>query len=288
MTAGVGTVLVVGTGLIGTSVALGLRGCGVPVLLADRDEDALATAVARGGGMPIGNDQPGLVVVAVPPAAVPAEVLRVQTRFPAAVVTDVSSAQVAVRREAAALGCDLSRFVGGHPMAGREKSGPDAAEARLFAGRPWVVLEDGHATSEAVALVHRLVAALGAHAVRMTAEDHDRAVALVSHAPHVVAWALAALLASADEAVIRLAGSGMADTVRIAGAPPELWVDILSANAAEVADVLAEVRAGLDAAAAALRSIAEGDATAAAGLAELLRQGHLGRARLAGGDAGAG
>ncbi len=140
-------VLIVGTGLIGTSLALSLRRRGVVVWLGDRDPDAVEVAVSRGAGEPFpvdfggesGAPEPGLVVVAVPPAVTASAVADALRRFPGAVVTDVASVKVPIHRALVAAGVDASRYVGGHPMAGREVSGPAAARADLIDDRPWVI-----------------------------------------------------------------------------------------------------------------------------------------------------
>lgn len=276
------TVLVVGTGLIGTSIGLALGRAGVQVHLRDTDAHALATAAARGAGLAGAEADPQLVVLAVPPSAVPAEAARQLECYPAAVVTDVSSAQARVRREAAAFGCDLTRFVGGHPVAGRERSGPEAAVADLFHGRAWVVVDEP-GSAPARARVVELAELAGARPVLMTAEAHDTAVALVSHAPHVVAAAMAGPLVDADETTLSLAARGIADTVRIAGAPTDLWMDILAANPGAVADVVDAVRDRLASAGAALRRLAAGDEAALIELELFLRAGAAGHARLPGG-----
>jgi prephenate dehydrogenase len=114
----------------------------------------------------------------------------------------------------------------------------------------------------------------------MEPADHDRAVALSSHAPHLVAAVLAARLRDAPAAVLQLCGPGVRDTTRIAAGDADLWADILAGNAAEVAGVLAEVAADLGTAEAALRSLPAGRDTGRATLVDLLRRGAAGRARI--------
>src|SRR6202041_3273640 len=113
--------------------------------------------------------------------------------------TDGASGKSLPGRQARAAGCDLTSFVPGHPLSGRERSGPAAARADLFLGRPWVICPGAQTAPEAVAAVTALVRCCQAQEVRLTAAEHDRYVALVSHAPHVVAAAMAARLASAAE-----------------------------------------------------------------------------------------
>lgn len=278
-------VAVIGTGLIGTSVALALREHGDQVWLADRDPVSLRIAAELGAGEPLG-EHPGepldIAVIAVPPAAVAATLLDAQKRDLARVYTDVASVKARPLREAAELGCDLTRYVAGHPLAGRERSGPAAARGDLFLGRPWALCPTPETADDALAAVRALAEACGAQTVVVGAEEHDRAVALVSHGPHVAAAAVAARLEDASDVALGLAGQGVRDVTRIAAGDPGLWIGILSANAAPVADVIDAVAADLSATAAALRA---GSGTA---VTDLLRRGGHGRGRLPGkhGDRG--
>jgi len=271
-------VVVIGTGLIGTSVALALRERGDEVRLADRDPRSLRLAVELGAGEPL-RDAGGpadVAVLAVPPAAVAATLLDAQKRDLARVYTDVASVKVQPLRDAAELGCDLSSFVAGHPLAGSERSGPAAARADLFLGRPWALCPAPGTSQPAVEAARALAEACGAQVVMVDAAEHDKAVALVSHGPHVAAAAVAARLEAAPEVALGLAGQGVRDVTRIAAGDPELWIGILSSNAAPVADVIDAVAADLAATAAALRSGAETAVTA------LLERGGAGRHRLPG------
>ncbi|MEU0570349.1 prephenate dehydrogenase, partial [Nonomuraea sp. NPDC005983] len=190
------TVLVVGTGLIGTSAALALRQRGVRVLLADRDEAAVRLARELGAGEEWQPEREGqeidLAMIAVPPAYVATELLELQKRDTARFYTDVASVKAEPIDRATQLGCDLTRYVASHPLAGREKSGPGAARADLFLGRPWALCPTPAASAEAVEAVLALIELCGANPVQVDAADHDRAVAVVSHAPHVAASAVAA------------------------------------------------------------------------------------------------
>jgi prephenate dehydrogenase len=237
--------LVVGCGLIGTSVALALREHGIDVHLDDRDPDHLAAAVERGAGSADPVHDPALVVVAVPPRATAAAVREALETYPAAVVTDVASVKGSVAREVAG-GAGLDRYVGSHPMAGSERSGPLAASARLFEGRPWVITPAADATDAAVRLVEEVAVMLGAVPTVMDADTHDRAVALVSHVPQVLSTLTAARLVDAPPAHLALAGQGLRDVTRVAGSDPALWRDIITTNAEEIGAVLSAVRDDLD------------------------------------------
>ncbi len=295
-------VLIVGTGLIGTSLALSLRRRDVVVWLADRDPEAVAVAVDRGAGEPVPGDvwgaagaaggagaagaaggaggaEPRLVVVAVPPAVTAAVVADALRRFPSALVTDVASVKVPIHRALVAAGVDASRYVGGHPMAGREVSGPAAARADLIDDRPWVITPHPGAVEAAVDAVQELALSARALPIVMPAAEHDRAVAVVSHTPQILSSLLAARLLDSSDTVVSIAGQGLRDMTRIAASDADLWVEILSANATPVAAVLGALRADLDALLHALGSIDQGGQDV---LVEALRRGNAGRDRVPG------
>ncbi|REE99804.1 prephenate dehydrogenase [Thermomonospora umbrina] len=276
-------IIVIGTGLIGTSIALAMRGRGAEVLLSDRDASSLDLAVELGAGtaLPEGGSvgRADLAVLAVPPAAVAPVLLDAQKRDLAAVYTDVASVKALPLAEAAELGCDLDSFVAGHPLAGSERSGPAAARADLFLGRTWALCPGDGTDPAALDLVRSLAVACGAKPLVVEAARHDRAVALVSHAPHVVSAAVAARLRGADDVALGLAGQGVRDVTRIAASDPGLWVGILSANAGPVAEVLDEVATDLAVAAALLR---DGGEDAMDHVVDLLTQGNTGRSRIPG------
>ncbi|MEU0032156.1 prephenate dehydrogenase [Streptomyces sp. NPDC006335] len=281
------TAAVVGTGLIGTSIALALTRHGVTVYLADADESAVRTAAALGAGVvgtpPVPAD---IAVLAVPPARIGAVLAEQQARLLARSYTDVASVKGGPEREVAGCGVDPSVFIGGHPMAGRERSGPLAACATLFEERTWVLSPSPHTRRETLNKALELVALCGAIPVLMDSEAHDRAVAVVSHAPHVVAALVAARLQHLSADAVQLAGQGLRDVTRIAEGDVTLWGDILEANAMAVADVLAELAEDLDVTVAALRGLAACNADERAQgttlLADLLGRGLAGRGAIAG------
>ena len=254
-------VVVIGTGLIGTSVALALRPRGVAVWLADSDPAAARLAADIGAGTVLPGDVPAgpppggpadVAVLAVPPQAVAPTLARAQAAGLARWYTDVASVKTLPVRQAQAAGCDMASFVPGHPLSGRERSGPAAARADLFLGRPWVICPDPPAPAAGLRAIAALARTCGAEPAEVTAAEHDRWVALVSHAPHVLSAAMAARLADASDGALSLAGQGLRDVTRIAAGDTGLWTQILSANAAPVADVLAAVAADLAAVAEAL------------------------------------
>ena len=279
-------VAVIGTGLIGTSVALALREQGVSVWLADTDPEAARLAANLGAGVPLPDpgpeiDRADVAVIAVPPSAVAATLAAAQARGLASCYTDVASVKQLPVSQARALGCDMTSYVPGHPLAGREKHGPAAARADLFLGRTWALCPAEETSEAAVAAVTTVVRTCGAVPVRADAAAHDRWVALVSHAPHLVAAAMAARLEAAPTEALDLAGQGLRDVTRIAAGDTGLWTQILAANAEPVAEVLAAVAADL---AEAARMLTEGDPKS---VATLLDIGQAGVARIPGKHGGA-
>jgi prephenate dehydrogenase len=257
-----GPVLIVGTGLIGASIAMSLRRADVEVLLFDVDDANLRIAIEAGAGRRVAEgDHPAMVVVAVPPRHAAKAISDACAAYPHATVTDVTSVKERVIEDALALGADPTRIVGGHPMAGREVSGAAGARADLLDDRLWVVTPLQSSGIEHVRQVHRLVSACGAYPVEMGLAEHDAAVALVSHAPQVLSSVLAGRLLAADDDYVRIAGQGLRDMTRIAGSSTGMWSDILSVNAGPVADVIADIVAELECTVAALRGIAAGGST---------------------------
>lgn len=242
---------IIGTGLIGTSIGLGLREAGWDVVGWDDNPAALAGAVARGGIDRAAADQNeamagphDLVVLACPPRA--AEVMVAAGDIPWLTI-DVCGAKSAI-----VAANSLERFVGTHPMAGREVSGPAAATASLFSGATWVVATDDAADSDIEEIEH-VIRQLGGRPVRMTAADHDAAVAAISHVPQLLAASLVSLAADHPEAMNLAAGS-FRDLTRVAGSDPTLWLDVLAANRAQVLSSLQEMQERLAATAALLEA----------------------------------
>jgi prephenate dehydrogenase len=245
-------VRIVGSGLLGASLGLALRSAGVDVQLADTSPVSLALARDLGAGTipdPAADaPEPALVVVATPPD-VAASVVRTElAAHPGAVVTDIASVKAVIAAEVleGAPPADAARYVGSHPMAGRERSGASGADADLFAGRPWVVVPTESSSPAAVAAARSLASDVGSFVVQMGAAEHDRAVAVVSHLPQVLSSVLASRLNDADETALDLAGQGLRDTTRIAAADSRLWTAILTGNAAALRDELVAVRESLD------------------------------------------
>ncbi len=279
------SVLVVGTGLIGTSLALALADSD-DVLLADRSAEHLAEALRRGAGRPWdGRESVQHVVVATPPRAVVGELQRLQGVGAATTYSHVASTQAGLHADLETSGAQMATICGTHPMAGREVSGPAAATAELFVGRPWALCPGSSTSAAALAAARELAQRGGANPVVLTAAEHDSAVALVSHLPQVAASAVAAVLLTArptDAGLdpVRLSGPGLQDTTRIAASDPDLWVDVLTQNAAAVAPLVRALAGELLVAADALQALAAGQGEHREAVADLLRRGGVGRSRV--------
>ena len=276
---------IAGSGLIGTSIGLALTRAGVRVTLTDLDPENARRAAELGAGvagMPDGRVD--VFVAAAPPHAVPEVLERAISLDLASTFTDVAGVKAGPLRTVSHRHPEVDSLVGGHPMAGRERSGPGAARIDLFEGRPWIVTPlpgtaPGHAER-----VELLATLCGAVPVRMGADEHDRAVALVSHAPHVVAALVAGRLARAEAAAIGVSGTGIRDITRVAESDPDPWVSLLRENSRPVAAVLRALRSDLDTAVTALEALDHDpdDLEAAQAVRTLLINGNTGRARLPG------
>lgn len=233
---------ILGTGLIGASIGIGLRGLGWQVRGWDPDSEAAAGALRCGaldrlaGDVEAAINGADLVVLAGPPLAIEEQLVNLRTE---ALVTDVAG----VKAPMVEAGRHLVRYVGGHPMAGRESSGPGGASGSLFRGATWVITTDGAAEPD-LDEIESLITGLGAVPVRMGAADHDAAVAAVSHLPQVVASALVNRVARHPSA-LDLAAGGFRDLTRIALSDPRWWSDVLVENRAALADLLRQLGSDL-------------------------------------------
>src|SRR5919198_4473964 len=222
---------VVGTGLIGASVGLAARRAGVDEVRGwDVDEEALAVAGERGAVEPASSldeavDEAELAVVAAPVAALPAEVASVlEASGNGTTVTDVGSTKAPVARAV-----DDPRFIGGHPVCGREARGPAHATAELFEGATWFLTPVAATEPGRYRTVHGFVTSVGAVPVAIEADAHDRLVALTSHLPHVLANLLVNHAGAGridGHEPLAAAGGSLRDMTRVAGSNPRIWVDI--------------------------------------------------------------
>jgi prephenate dehydrogenase len=248
------TVALVGVGLLGGSLGLALRERGLArrvMAVARRPEtvrQALALGVADEGSSDLDAGAAGadLVVLCVPVLSMPALVERMAPHLrPGAVVTDVGSTKSVLVRELPRRLRPENPYVGGHPMAGSEKTGVEAARADLFEGARYLLTPDADTPEETVERLERWVARLGAVPVRLDPAVHDRAVAGISHLPHVAAAALASAVRAEGTAGSReieilqqLIAGGFRSTTRIAASSPEMWRDICLTNREAVLEAL--------------------------------------------------
>lgn len=238
------SIKVVGAGLLGSSIGLGLGALGIKVWLADISGSTLDLAIDYGAGDKFTSGQspePDLVIVAVPPAMTASVILEQLQMHPNALVTDVASVKHQILQDVQEDSPEVGRYLGSHPMAGRERGGPSAARADLFNGRPWIITPTSENTAEQIAIIEALALDLGAVPVISNSVSHDRAVALVSHLPQLVSSITAARLSGALPEDISLAGQGLRDITRLAASDSDLWLQIVTANASEITGPLAEV-----------------------------------------------
>ncbi|MEI2775564.1 MAG: prephenate dehydrogenase [Tetrasphaera sp.] len=280
---------IIGTGLIGTSLAIALTQHTVEVTLADASPTTAALAADLSGGEVADGLAADIVVVATPPDVTAAVVAAALARHPEATVTDVASVKGVVRAELAAAGAPgLGRYVGGHPMAGRERSGAISARGDLFEGRPWVVAAVADTEPDAVALVKGMAEAVGSVVTLLDPGEHDEAVAAVSHVPQIAASLVAARLADLPDTAVALAGQGVRDVTRIAASDPQLWTQILAGNAPAVARVLRAIATDLSGLITALEALGPEPTGAVvapgarAALAGAIQAGNAGHARIPG------
>lgn len=279
-----GRAALVGCGMVGGSLMAALRAAGAVdrVVGFDRERAHAETARARGIVDEVAGDAAAaargaeLVVLAVPVRATAEACAAIAGAVAAArLVTDVGSTKSDVVAAAeTALPDDASRFCGAHPMAGTEKSGPDAADAALFRGKLAILTPGARTSDEARAACAAMWAAAGARTRVMTPAAHDRAVAWVSHLPHAAAFALAAAVGAVADEVAGLSGGGFVDTTRIAASDPAMWRDIFVANRAALLEALDAYAGELGAL---RRAVDAGDAAA---IEALVARARGGRARV--------
>lgn len=245
------TVAIIGTGLIGASAGMALRAVGWEAVGWDTHPDALDVAQRRGAIDRIAGSEAeavsgaDLVILAGPLGAVLSSLGTLATT---ALVTDVAGVKVPVQAAAPA----GLRFVGGHPMAGREHAGPAAATPALFRGAAWILTPNG-ADERDVDELTGIIESVGAVPTAMTAEDHDRVVASISHLPHMIATALVNQVASQAD-LRELAAGSFRDLTRVAASDPGFWPEVLVANREHISrsldgliTQLGHLRASLDA-----------------------------------------
>jgi prephenate dehydrogenase len=264
-------VKIVGSGLIGTSIGLGLALKGVGVTMSDSNSRAQGLAedlVKSPSTAPI-----DLVIFATPIGALSSILNDEFATNPKAGFIDIGSVKSKVKVEVSSSQLPLNRFLPSHPMAGREVGGAESARADLFQGRPWIIDSEG-VDSDVLAAGSELIDLLGGHQVNLDSTAHDKAVALVSHLPQLVSSLLAKQLNGGEEGWLELAGAGLRDTTRIAGSDSKLWREIIAANSQALSPLLKALQNDLNSL---IASLEDQEA-----VADLIQAGQKGRARIPG------
>lgn len=222
------SVRIVGSGLIGTSIGLGLVQQGVAVQMVDADPKAQSLANDLVGGVEVVD--PELVVLAMPTSQLSAVIDHENQLNPQSTFIDVGSVKNEVVLHVESISGLSRRFVPTHPMAGREIGGAGSARADLFQGRSWILTPSAELQPQSKDLALQLIAHLGASPIELSATDHDQAVAKISHLPQIAASLIAKQLAGTPAEWMELAGQGLRDTTRIAGSDESLWKEIIYSN----------------------------------------------------------
>ena len=265
-------VRIVGSGLIGTSIGLGLVQRGIAVEMVDSDPSAQSMAKDLTGGVVV--EDPDLVVLALPTSLLSQVIEREIHLNPQSTFMDVGSVKNEVVLQVKTFSGLSTRFLPTHPMAGREIGGASSARADLFQGRSWILTPEPDCAPESKSLVLEMIKHLGATPIELTALDHDAAVAKISHLPQIAASLLAKQLSGTPAEWMELAGQGLRDTTRIAGSDESLWKEIIYSNRAEISELLISLQNDLTQMIAALDDPAK--------IAELIAAGRDGKAMIPG------
>ena len=265
-------VRIVGSGLIGTSIGLGLVQRGIAVEMVDSDPAAQALAKDLIGGVVVVD--PDLVIFALPTSGLSLVISTEIALNPQSTFMDVGSVKNEVLLQVKTFSGLSTRFLPTHPMAGREIGGAGSARADLFQGRSWILTPDAECAQESKDLVLELIKCLGATPLELTALDHDAAVAKISHLPQIAASLLAKQLSGTPPEWMELAGQGLRDTTRIAGSDENLWKEIIYSNRAEISELLISLQNDLTQMIAALDEPTK--------IAELIAAGRDGKAMIPG------
>ena len=238
-------VRIIGSGLIGTSIALGLKQRGYSLSVEDEDPQSEAIAQSLIGQHGEAHD-PELIIIATPISTIAPLVLEFSRKYPQATVIDIGGLKSEVLAEVEEFPEISAKFCSTHPMAGREISGALAARGDLFEGRIWIYTPSVNSTERAVESALEVIHALGAQPVLLGPMEHDQAIAGISHLPQIVSSLLSVSLTSLPDRDINLAGQGLKDVSRLAASNPELWANLLHSNRTAVGEFLTEFAKNLD------------------------------------------
>lgn len=222
------TVRIVGAGLIGTSVGLRLKACGVAVEITDIDPNALKLATDLIKGEVISN--PELIIITVPTAVNAAVAIEQLNNNPNSTVCDLSSVKSDLLLKVKQLSANSHNFFSLHPMAGREVGGAENARADLFEGRAWIAISDSFNNEKNKVFAQELVQLCGGSLYWLNSDEHDQVVAQISHVPQILSSLLAGSLEEMSTINLNLSGQGLRDLTRLASADADLWSQILIEN----------------------------------------------------------
>jgi len=251
---------IIGTGLIGGSIGLAARkrGLAESVVGFDLDPAQVSKALSRGAisltsaNLQEAASEADIVFVATPVGAIPGVVGDISPDLPhGCVVSDVGSTKQRIVSEALGAAAGSIHFIGGHPIAGSEREGIDAAEADLFEGAYWILTPTSDTDASAYKTLVAFVSAIGAKVISLDPSRHDELMALTSHLPQMLASALMVFAATASdqkEGLPLITAGGFRDMTRIAASSSDLWLDILQDNREAILDVLAGFGSALGAA----------------------------------------
>ena len=239
MTARIRHAQIVGTGLIGGSIAMALKSLGWHVTGRDKVPENATKALSLGAIDLIGSDpEAEFTFVAVPASSVEEEVRRALDET-VGFVTDTGSVKASITSA-----ISNPRFIPGHPMAGSEQDGVNGSDPKIFAGAVWVLTPSSATEDNGLRELQTLLGSIGSDVVTMDAERHDALVAVVSHVPHLTAAAMMCMAddrANDDTPLLRLAAGGFRDMTRIAAGNPRIWLDICQENRLAIVSALDEL-----------------------------------------------
>jgi len=275
---------IVGSGLIGTSLALSLAKNNHEIGLVDLDHEhqRIAQDLIGSAFSTAALEEPDLVVIATPVQHVLSALRNEFLANPESRFIDVGGLKSNLLLEVARIPGLNSKFLGTHPMAGRESGGPTNARADLFEGRAWIVTPSSQTNPELLTVVRELIESTGASLFELDPELHDEQIALISHLPQVVASILAGELSEHDEEELTLSGAGLRDTTRLAASSPDLWSHLLTLNARELLPLLESLKISID------KLIDHLDSGDLEGVRGVIKAGNQGRALIPGKHGGKG
>jgi prephenate dehydrogenase len=238
-------VKIIGSGLIGTSIALALKSKELSIQMVDLDAQSERLANDLVGGEVISD--PDLVIVSASIGANLDLILQSLKTHPGSIVVDVASVKSNLVDEVTKLSDNPENFISSHPMAGREVSGAQSARSDLFVGRAWIGISSDNTSELAKEFLTELVSICGSALYWLPAKEHDQTVAAISHLPQVLSTALAYTLDKKEVKSINLSGQGLRDLLRLSGSNPKLWSELLLANKEALNSVLSAMNQSISA-----------------------------------------